>query len=816
MALGADAHRVPDSTPSAPLLVRVAALEAAHEGLAFDPARDRLDGGERLWLVPRAQGERTEYRLAYEVQVTVAEPPAAWRVMVDAMNGSVLWRHDQMHTVVSGTVTGQVHLTLPTDPLVSRPCAHQEVSVDGGTVTTDLAGVYSGAASGSAKVISSLSGPFCVVDRPGNADASFNVTVQNPATVDIAWAPANSADSERDGYYHVNLAHDYVKALDPGLTLMDYAMPCRVEQTGDLCNAFYDGAGVNFYAAGGGCPSMATLPDVVYHEFGHSVNDHVYRQAGVGFGMVNDALHEGTADVFSALLMDEPTIGSGVMGPGTSWRTLANVWRWPEDQSGDPHDTGLIIGGAFWDLRQSLGLSLATQLSHFAKYGGPDDPDDGIAMSEYFLETLVADDDDGNLANGTPHLAQINAAFDAHGIGTGWFLSITHTPLADQPAGGPYAVSAHVAYDGPFGALDPASPTLHYSIDGAPFTALSMTPSGPPGDYTASLPAAAGAIVRYWISAADVSGGTQTTPRSAPARQVYTFLTGAVTTLLVHDQESDAGWTVGAPGDAATTGLWLRADPVGSAAAGIPVQPELDHTPDPGALCFVTGNAAPADPAGTADVDGGATTLITPVFSAAGAARPVIEYWRWYSNNGGGDPGTDAWRVDLSNDGGASWAPIENTVFTDASWRRVVVRIADVLPPTATMRMRFVASDVGLASVVEAAVDDFRLLSLPATTAVAPSEGVARLSLRSGEPNPFHDAVTLRYTLPRAGEVSLEIHDLSGRVIRRLERGQEPAGEHAIRWDGQDETGNAVASGAYYARLTIDGSNVVRRLVRVR
>jgi len=289
-----------------------------------------------------------------------------------------------------------------------------------------------------------------------------------------------------------------------------------------------------------------------------------------------------------------------------------------------------------------------------------------------------------------------------------------------------------------------------------------------------------------------------------------------VTPLLVHDQESDAGWAVGAPGDAATTGLWVRADPVDTAVDGIPVQPELDHTPDPGALCFVTANAAPADPVGTADVDGGATTLLTPVFSAIGTPSPVIEYWRWFSNNSGGDPGTDPWRVDLSNDGGANWTAVENTVFTDASWRRVLLRVADVLPPTSTMRMRFVASDVGLASVVEAAVDDFRLLALPVTTGVAPSEDAASVSFRAGEPNPFHDAVTLRYALPKAADVSLEIHDVSGRVVRHLERGRKAAGEHALRWDGRDDTGRPMASGAYYARLAIDGSSRVQRLVRVR
>src|SRR5206468_11944837 len=124
-------------------------------------------------------------------------------------------------------------------------------------------------------------------------------------------------------------------------------------------------------------------------------------------------------------------MGKGFFGPGTSLRTLANTLRWPADASPDPHQTGLIIAGAFWDLRQAIGLPTAAHLVHFAKYGVPVDFDDGVAMGLYFIESLVADDNDGNLVNGTPHDAAIVAAFNAHGIGTGFLLEITHTPPGD-------------------------------------------------------------------------------------------------------------------------------------------------------------------------------------------------------------------------------------------------------------------------------------------------------------------------------------------------------------------------------------------------
>src|SRR5262249_7489790 len=152
-------------------------------------------------------------------------------------------------------------------------------------------------------------------------------------------------------------------------------------------------------------------------------------------GMINAALHEGTADVNAAFIEDNPDIGKGFYGQGTMLRSVNNTKRWPNDANDDPHITGLIIGAAFWDLRRAVGLSVARRLAHYAKYGLPDDLDAGVAMHEYFIETLVADDDDGDLSNGTPHSAAIIAAFNAHGIGSSFGLQIAHTPLADQSGG---------------------------------------------------------------------------------------------------------------------------------------------------------------------------------------------------------------------------------------------------------------------------------------------------------------------------------------------------------------------------------------------
>src|SRR5206468_4790193 len=295
------------------------------------------------------------------------------------------------------------------------------------------------------------------------------------------------------------IAHDYAKFLEPGFTGLDYVMPVAVN-INQTCNAYWDGNGVNFYAAGGGCPNTATMPDVVFHEYGHGINDKLYIQYGSPSGMNNGALHEGLADVNAAMLQNSPDAGKGFFGPGTILRSLSNTKRWPQDASADPHATGLIIGGACWDMRLKVGLATAQHLVHFAKHGLPDDTDDGVAMSEFFVETLVADDDDADLSNGTPHSSSIAMAFNAHGIGTGCYIDINHVPVADQPSGGFYPATAGLQYTGPFGQLDSGSPMLHYSLNSGPFQVTNMQPTGNPNEFRGILPAPAPVVVRYYIT----------------------------------------------------------------------------------------------------------------------------------------------------------------------------------------------------------------------------------------------------------------------------------------------------------------------------
>ena len=63
-------------------------------------------------------------------------------------------------------------------------------------------------------------------------------------------------------------------------------------------------------------------------------------------------------------------------------------------------------------------------------------------------------------------------------------------------------------------------------------------------------------------------------------------------------------------------------------------------------------------------------------------------------------------------------------------------------------------------------------------------------------PNPFNPSTTIRFELPKPGDITLKIYTLLGEEIQTLICEEMPAGEHQVEWNAQD-----LASGIYLYRL---------------
>jgi hypothetical protein len=91
-----------------------------------------------------------------------------------------------------------------------------------------------------------------------------------------------------------------------------------------------------------------------------------------------------------------------------------------------------------------------------------------------------------------------------------------------------------------------------------------------------------------------------------------------------------------------------------------------------------------------------------------------------------------------------------------------------------------------------------------------------RLALQPLRPNPFRDRTTLRFVLPRPGQVSIRILDVTGRRVRTLLDGALPAGSHELVWDGRNDRGRRVAAGLYLVTMRSGEGMRHRRVLLLR
>ena len=246
------------------------------------------------------------------------------------------------------------------------------------------------------------------------------------------------------------------------------------------------------------------------------------------------------------------------------------------------------------------------------------------------------------------------------------------------------------------------------------FTQVNMT-QGAANQYQVAIPASAClSTLQFYVQAATTTATLVTSPLDAPTSVYSATSAGSVGTIVVDTLETAvAGWQAGVAGDSATTGIWTRVDPISTAA-----QPADDHTPAPGTQCYVTGQGSPGGSLGENDIDGGVTTLVSPTFSGLGFDATFVSYWRWYSNDTGSTPNTDSMPVQISNNNGANWVTLETVTENANAWVYKSFKISDFVAPSATMKIRWQASDLGSGSLVEAGVDDFLVSGFNCAAAV--------------------------------------------------------------------------------------------------
>lgn len=235
--------------------------------------------------------------------------------------------------------------------------------------------------------------------------------------------------------------------------------------------------------------------------------------------------------------------------------------------------------------------------------------------------------------------------------------------------------------------------------------------------------------------------------------QIIDQTTGVLTVYLRKGYQDeftfDLGWVVSG---SASSGMWERGMPHGTDSGSSPGQ---DADFDCGKNAFVTGNDSSLDP-DVDDVDGGYTTLVSPMMDLTTYSDPHLNYSRWFYCMHGAPP-NDTLRVRISN--GSTLVVVDQVggqVF-DPSWTDRSIRISDYIPLTSTMQVFFrVSDDDPEVNITEAGIDRFSITNY---NNLGLSETSKTISV---SPNPFESEITLNFVEVGA---SFEIYSLSGILI---------------------------------------------------
>ena len=88
-----------------------------------------------------------------------------------------------------------------------------------------------------------------------------------------------------------------------------------------------------------------------------------------------------------------------------------------------------------------------------------------------------------------------------------------------------------------------------------------------------------------------------------------------------------------------------------------------------------------------------------------------------------------------------------------------------------------------------------------------------KTALLRSYPNPFNAVTTIEFSFSTSSDISLELFDMQGRRVTTLAKGYYIGGEHAVIWDGINDSGNVVASGVYLVRLSTADATITRNVV---
>jgi hypothetical protein len=378
------------------------------------------------------------YRLAWRAAFRRGGEPSTWTGDVDARSGEILSFADANRYA---RVVGGIRPRTASDAEEVRPLTNVRVFTSSGSVDTGVAGTfpYTGG-----PAFTPLDGTFfrSVCSGCDAPERAFAFASSGTGDLDLGTGGADnigngtSTPAERTAFFHHNRVRSLArKWLNNAWFNMTVQTNVNID---DACNAFWDGSSTNFFQSGAGCNNTGEIADVIYHEWGHGLD----QNTNLGDGSTGEA----TGDITSMHVVHDAVVGPSFGVNGSPVRVLdsASVGYVASPANIDTfcfvcvvgqctngpyghelHCEGEIYGQAHWDLSKSMvakhGFNTgwqALERIYFLSLPTTDTMVPSQGQNAYGAY-LAVDDDNGNLADGTPNCLEIFNAFNAHGIAAG-------------------------------------------------------------------------------------------------------------------------------------------------------------------------------------------------------------------------------------------------------------------------------------------------------------------------------------------------------------------------------------------------------------
>lgn len=258
----------------------------------------------------------------------------------------------------------------------------------------------------------------------------------------------------------------------------------------------------------------------------------------------------------------------------------------------------------------------------------------------------------------------------------------------------------------------------------------------------------------------------------------------------------DLGWT---EFGTAITGNWERGVPNSIYTWQGSVLPEEgDLAGDIGSACLITGNNDNGT-FGQDDVDGGATTMVSPSMDLSTANNPILSFY-YYFNKPWPANTEDSFVVYMTN--GIDTVTLMNTDQPEYAWSaKQEIRILDYISLSNNMRVFFKVNDSNPPTAIEALVDLFEIVDSAATSIAVIDHQNMNIQYH---PNPFEQTIHIRYNIDNPQPINLQVFNVLGQII-------EEGIIETVQGANHLELGETWQNGVYFITLNKQVLKVVKQ-----